>query len=84
MHMMSASCDVVTIFRRITCPFLMASCVKYFADVDVLGPLVAALDVAPPFDAGRGVLVMLGRCTVLSKAHAAKQCAQRDDLLGNR
>ena len=29
MLMMSASCDVVTIFRRIMCPFLMDSCVKY-------------------------------------------------------
>ena len=55
---------------------------EVLADVNVLGPLVAANDVAPPFDAGSVVLVMLGRCTVLSKADAAKQCAQRDDLLG--
>jgi hypothetical protein len=40
---------------------------------------LVADDVAPPFDAGRVVLVMLGRYTVLSKAHAAKQCVQRDD-----
>ena len=26
--MMSTSCDVVAIFSRIMCPFLMASCVK--------------------------------------------------------
>ena len=36
---------------------------EVLADVDVLGPLVAADDVAPPFDAGRVVLVVLGRCT---------------------
>ncbi len=42
---------------------------EVLADVDVLGPLVAANDVAPPFDASSVVLVMLSRCTVLSKAH---------------
>ena len=52
-------------------PILDGPMHEVLAGVNVLGPLMAADDVVPPINAGCGVLVMLGCCAVLSKAHVA-------------